>query len=182
MLPTAAVAAAIFGTQVSTRERNHRAIGGLQTGASTTRSTDIVTTVTSTAIGIAPLPMGIVGIEAAVRTGGGRKAVVTGQIMTEGGYLLITEVTSVTGSGRGRGIGTVTAEDHHHQTDPTKRITREQAADLQAEKEKDLDGRRTEKGGLRTRAPLKRKITLLPKTKRRRRMHRKRMRRKMRNY
>lgn len=30
------------------------------------------------------------------------------------------------GSGRGRGIGTVTAEDHRHQTDPTKRITREQ--------------------------------------------------------
>lgn len=40
----------------------------------------------------------------------------------------ISHLTYLTfqGSGRGRGIGTVTAEDHYHQIDPTKRITREQ--------------------------------------------------------
>lgn len=145
-------------------------------------STDIVNMVTSTVTGIGPLTMGIAGIEAGVQTGGGKKAVDTGQIMTEEGYRLITEVTSVTGSGRGRGTGTVTAEDHHHQTDPTKKITREQEAGLQAERERDPDGRRTEKGGLRTRAPAKRKIIPLSKTKNQRKMHLKKTKRKMRNY
>lgn len=176
------VAAAIFGTQVSIRERSRRVIDGLQRGASTTMSTDIVNTVTSTVTGIGPLTMGIAGIEAGVQIGGGRKAVGTGPIMIEEGYHLITEVTSVTGNVRGRGIGTVTAEDHHPQTDPTKKITREQEAGLQAEREKDPDGKRTEKDGLRTRAPAKRKIILLSKTKNQRRMLLKKTKRKMRNY
>lgn len=144
-------------------------------------STGTASTGTCTATGTAPLTTGIVGIAAAVRIGGGRKAVGTGRIMTEEGYRLITEVTSETGSGRGRGIVTVTAEDHHHQTDPTKRITREQEAGLQAEREREPGGRRTEKGGLRTRAPVKRKIILLSKTKNQKRMHLKKMKRKMRN-
>lgn len=132
--------------------------------------------------GIGPLTMEIAGIEDGVRIGGGRKAVGTGQIMIEEGYHLITEVMSAAGRGRGRGIGIVTAEDHHHQTDPTKKITREQEANLQVEKERDPDGRRTEKGGLRTRAPAKRKTIPLPKTKNQRRMHLKKMKTKMRNY
>lgn len=144
-------------------------------------STGTASTVTFTVTGIAPLATGIGGIAAAVRIGGGRKAVGTGQIMTEEGYHLITGVTSETGSGRGRGIGTATAEDHHHQTDPIKRITREQEAGLQAEREREPDGRRIEKGGLRTRAPAKRKIILLSKTKNQKRMHLKKMKRKMRN-
>lgn len=61
-------------------------------------STDIVNMVTSMVTGIGPLIMGIVGIEAGVWIGGGRKAVGTGQIMTEEGYRLITEVMSVTGN------------------------------------------------------------------------------------
>lgn len=157
-------------------------IDGLRTGASTTMSTDIVSTVTSMVTGIGPLTMGIVGIVDGVQIGGGRKAVGTEQIMTEEGYRLITEVTSVTGSGRGNGIGTVTAEDQHHRTDPTKKITRDQEAGLQAERERDPDGRKTEKGGLRTRAPARRKIMLLSKTKNQRRIHLKKMKRKMRNY
>lgn len=144
-------------------------------------STGTASTGTFTATGIAPLTTGIVAIGATVRIGGGRKAVGTGRIMREEGYRLITEVTSETGSGRGRGIDTVTAEDHHHQTDPTKRITREQEAGLQAEKERERGGRRTEKGGLKTRAPVKRKIILLSKTKNQKRMHRKKMKRKMKN-
>lgn len=144
-------------------------------------STGTASTGTFTVTGIAPPPTGIGGIAAAARTGGDRKAVGTGLIMTEEGYRLITEVMSETGSGRGRGIGTVTAEDHHHQTDPTKRITREQEAGLQAEREREPDGRRTEKGGLRTRAPAKRKIILLSKTRNQKRMHLKKMKRKMRN-
>lgn len=99
-LPTAVAAAAIFGTRVSIRERSHKMIDGLQRGASTTTSTDIVNTGTSTVTDIGPLPMGIVGIEAGVRIGGGRKAVGTGQITTEEGYRLITEVTSVAGNVR----------------------------------------------------------------------------------
>lgn len=61
-------------------------------------NTDIVNMVTSTVTGIGPLTMGIVGIEAGVQIGGDRKAVGTGQIMTEEGYRLTTEVTSVTGN------------------------------------------------------------------------------------
>lgn len=91
-------AAATSGTQVSTRERSHKVIGGPQREASTMMTTDIVNTVTSTLTGIGPLTMGIVGIEAGVRIGEGRKAVGTGQIMIEEGYRLITEVTSVTGN------------------------------------------------------------------------------------
>lgn len=144
-------------------------------------STGIVSTVTSTGTGIGPITTGIGGIEAGALTGGGRKAVGTGQIMTEEGYHLIIEVTSVAGSGRGRGIGTVTAEDHHHQTDHTKKITREQEAALQAEKGRDPDGRRTEKGGLKARVPVKKKVTLVSKTKSQRRMHLKRMKMKMMN-
>lgn len=61
-------------------------------------NTDTVSTVTCMVTGIGPLTMGIVGTEAGVRTGGGRKAVATGQIMTEEGYHLIIEVMSVTGN------------------------------------------------------------------------------------
>lgn len=96
--PPAVVAAAIFGTRVSIRERSHKAIDGLQTEASTMMSTGIGNTVTSTVTGIGPLTMGIVGIEAVVQIGEGRKAVGTGQIMTEEGYRLITEVMNVTGN------------------------------------------------------------------------------------
>lgn len=97
-LPTAVAAAATSGTRVSTRERSHKVIGGPQREASTMMTTDIVNTVTSTLTGIGPLTMGIVGIEAGVRIGEGRKAVGTGPIMIEEGYRLITEVTSVTGN------------------------------------------------------------------------------------
>lgn len=61
-------------------------------------STGTASTVTFMATGIALLTTGTVGIAAAVRIGGGRKAVGTGQIMTEEGYRLITEVTSETGN------------------------------------------------------------------------------------
>lgn len=60
-------------------------------------STGIVSTVTSTVTGIGPITTGIVGIEAAVQIGGGRKAVGTGRSMTEEECHLIIEVMSVAG-------------------------------------------------------------------------------------
>lgn len=176
------MAAAIFGTRVSIREKSHKVIDDLRRGASTTTSTGTVSTVTSTVTGIGPITTGIVGIEAAVQTGGGRKAVDTGLNMTEEECRLIIEVMSVAGSVRGTGIGTVTAEDHHHRTGPTKKIIKEQEAALQVEKERDPDGRRKEKGGLRARVPTKKKTTLVSKTKSQRRMHLKKMKMKMMNY
>lgn len=97
-LPIAAVAAAIFGTRVSTREKSHKVIDDLRRGANTTTSTGTVSTVTSTVTGIDPITTGIVGIEAAVQTGGGRKAVGTGLNMTEEECRLIIEVMSVAGN------------------------------------------------------------------------------------
>lgn len=144
-------------------------------------STGTVIIVTCTETDTGPVTMEIGGIEAGALTGEGKKAVGTGQIMTEEGRRLATEVMNEAGNGRGKDIGIVIAEDRHLQRGPTKKITKEPGADPPAERERDLDGRRRERGGQRIRVPVKRRVILLLKTKSQRRSFQKKMKRKMKN-
>lgn len=144
-------------------------------------STGTVNIVTCTETDTGPVIMGIGGIEVGVLTGEDKKAVGTGQIMIEEGLHLATEVMNEAGNGRGKDIGIGIAEGHHLQKGPTRKITKEQGADPPVERERDLDGRRRERGGQRLRALVKRRITLLLKTKSQRRSFQKKMKRKRKN-
>lgn len=136
-------------------------------------STVIGIIVMGTEIGIGPPIMGIAGTEEGVQTGGARRVVGTGRIMLEEEHHPITEVMNGTGNDKGTGTGTVIADDHCRQKDPIEKITRELEADPLAKTERGLGGKRTGSDGQKT---AERRVIHPSKTKSRRRLLLKRMR------
>lgn len=108
----------------------------------------IATETTGTEIGIGPPTTLSGGIEEEAQTGGDKKLVGRGRIMSGEGLRPVTEVMNGIGTDRENDIVTVTADDHLLPRDPIEKITREREVGPPAKTEKDLAGKRIGNGGL----------------------------------